>query len=116
MTRWLFSLRPDLLITEGKQNRMVLDTKWKLLDVSLTNANVSQSDVYQLFAYAKKYLPGERGDVVLVYPSQDNFDQPLPHSFDLGEQHKLWVVPFVIGRPGEAKFVVPDELELLRSK
>ncbi|TOL77258.1 hypothetical protein CGH91_24090, partial [Vibrio parahaemolyticus] len=66
--------------------------------------------------YAKKYLPGERGDVVLVYPSQDNFDQPLPHSFDLGEQHKLWVVPFVIGRPGEAKFVVPDELELLRSK
>lgn len=111
-----FSLRPDLLITEGKQNRMVLDTKWKLLDVSLTNANVSQSDVYQLFAYAKKYLPGERGDVVLIYPSQDNFDQPLPHSFDLGEQHKLWVVPFVIGRPGEARFVVPDELELLRSK
>jgi 5-methylcytosine-specific restriction enzyme subunit McrC len=93
-----FSLRPDLVIKQGKTNQVILDTKWKLLDAKLSNSNISQSDIYQLFAYAKKYLGDEAGgkDVVLIYPSQDNFDEPLISPFDLGDGHRLWIVPFEI--------------------
>ncbi|EGU47294.1 hypothetical protein VII00023_09476, partial [Vibrio ichthyoenteri ATCC 700023] len=34
--RGRFSLRPDLLIRHGMNNKVVLDTKWKLLDSSMT--------------------------------------------------------------------------------
>jgi 5-methylcytosine-specific restriction enzyme subunit McrC len=93
-----FSLRPDLVIKQGKANQIVLDTKWKLLDTKLSNSNISQSDIYQLFAYAKKYLGAdtEGQDVVLIYPSQDNFSEPLSSPFELGDGHRLWIVPFEI--------------------
>ena len=86
-----FSLRPDLIIKEGGINRIVLDTK-------LSNSNISQSDIYQLFTYAKRYLGKEDSgkDVVLIYPSQDNFDEALHYPFELGDKHKLWIVPFEI--------------------
>jgi 5-methylcytosine-specific restriction enzyme subunit McrC len=92
-----FKLRPDILITEDNKNLMVLDTKWKLLDSKLHNTNIAQADVYQMFAYAKKYLKSGYGkDIVLVYPQQDNFSEALTHDYDLGDGHKLWVVPFEI--------------------
>ncbi|MGF1836376.1 McrC family protein [Photobacterium sanguinicancri] len=102
-----FSLRPDLLIKRGMYNKVVLDTKWKLLDSDVYNANISQSDIYQMFAYAKKYLSQGGGleqsrelqqgkDVVLIYPMQPNFKQALPDPFDLDDGHRLWVVPFDI--------------------
>jgi 5-methylcytosine-specific restriction enzyme subunit McrC len=100
--RGKFSLRPDLLIQLGPINKVVLDTKWKLLDSSVTHSNISQSDVYQMFAYAKKYLkPSETDqavgkDVVLIYPWQDNFDAALEHYYELDEGHRLWIVPFKI--------------------
>ncbi|MGR5130399.1 McrC family protein [Photobacterium swingsii] len=102
-----FSLRPDLMIKQGGRNRVVLDTKWKLLDSDVYNANISQSDIYQMFAYAKKYLSQggdlqqdrelQQGkDVVLIYPMQPHFQQALPDAFDLDDGHRLWVVPFDI--------------------
>lgn len=99
-SRDMFSLRPDLIITKGEVNKVVLDTKWKLLDTKLNNSNVSQSDIYQLFAYAKKYLGGVTAgkDVVLIYPSQDNFNESFASPFELGDGHRLWVVPFLITR------------------
>ncbi|WP_241570000.1 McrC family protein [Rosenbergiella collisarenosi] len=91
-----FAIKPDLLIQREGNSHIVLDTKWKLLDKRVSNSNISQSDIYQLFAYAKKYLAkeGTGKDVVLIYPSQDNFDTALPEPFELGDGHKLWVMPF----------------------
>ncbi|MGF1905104.1 McrC family protein [Aliivibrio salmonicida] len=96
--RGKFSLRPDLLIQHGSINKVVLDTKWKLLDSNVTHSNISQSDVYQMFAYAKKYLKSSvtGKDVVLIYPWQDNFDAALEHCYDLDDGHRLWIVPFKI--------------------
>lgn len=109
-----FSLRPDLLIKDDTRNMVVLDTKWKLLDSKINNANISQSDVYQMFAYAKKYL--KRGsseqhgnDVVLIYPMQNNFKQPLPTYFDLDDGHKLWVTPFEINGD-KSRLYLPEAL------
>ena len=41
----------------------MIDTKWKRLDMSRPHENVSQSDVYQMYAYGKEY------DLPKVIPS-----------------------------------------------
>ena len=49
-----FRLKPDLLVRESAANRLVLDTKWKLLDSTKANGSekygLSQADFYQLDA------------------------------------------------------------------
>jgi 5-methylcytosine-specific restriction enzyme subunit McrC len=93
-----FRLKPDLLIEQGTQTCMVLDTKWKLLDSAKGNSGekyqLSQSDFYQLHAYAHIYLKSP-GSVVLIYPWTESFTQPLPvFDFSSSNDLKLWVVPF----------------------
>lgn len=95
-----FQLRPDMLIRNGDTNRLVLDTKWKLLDALKNNARekyqLSQSDFYQLYAYGEHYLKG-KGDVVLIYPKTDAFEQPLPvFTFPKSGGMRLWVLPFCL--------------------
>ena len=62
-----FSLRPDIVITRrDDESRIILDTKWKrLIDNPWKNYGISQMDMYQMYAYAKKY---QTGDVWLLYP------------------------------------------------
>ncbi len=58
-----FKLIPDIVINDGEK---ILDTKWKLLDMEKNNQNISQSDMYQMFAYATKYVNCKK--VYLIYP------------------------------------------------
>jgi len=95
-----FRLKPDLLVKEGQENRVVLDTKWKLVDSQQANGSkkygLSQSDFYQLYAYGQNYLNG-RGDLVLIYPSTVDFNMPLPvFDFPNSENLRLWVLPFCL--------------------
>lgn len=63
-----FSLRPDLVLEfDGKT--IVMDTKWKLLSDNARNHGISQSDMYQMYAYSKKY---GSDCIVLLYPHSDN--------------------------------------------
>jgi len=87
-----FQLKPDLLISLPNEKQVVLDTKWKLLDKDSTNGGLSQSDFYQMFAYGHKYLGGS-GDMVLIYPASDTFQEPIETSFDFDKALRLWVVP-----------------------
>lgn len=68
-----FSLRPDIVI-ERKSNKAVfiMDTKWKRLNNNPSaNYGISQSDMYQMYAYQKKY--GENAkNVTLLYPLIEN--------------------------------------------
>ena len=93
-----FSLRPDLLVREGGANRLVLDAKWKLLDRAnrAKQYGLSQADFYQLHAYGHNYLAGQ-GDVVLIYPKTDAFDEALPvFEFPKSSGLRLWVLPFCL--------------------
>lgn len=99
-----FLLKPDLLVQyiggEAKcKNHCVLDTKWKIVDKNSDKKKygLSQSDLYQMFAYGHKYLDGA-GELFLIYPDHDGFDEAIKHSFDFDndEKLKLWVVPFDI--------------------
>jgi 5-methylcytosine-specific restriction enzyme subunit McrC len=129
-----FMLQPDLLLSHitGKEevkNACVLDTKWKLVsdnneDDEKTKYGLSQSDFYQMFAYGHKYLKG-KGELFLIYPSHDEFNEPIEHSFDFNfndninedEKLRLWVVPLDIsvdkpGKPDKKRFKWPKDSSL----
>lgn len=95
----MFQLKPDLVL-ERESSRQVLDTKWKLLDQNKSDTkekyNISQSDLYQLFAYGHGYQKGI-GHMMLIYPKHDRFDVPLPVFRFTGDLF-LWVVPFCLNK------------------
>ncbi|MEZ8990184.1 McrC family protein [Vibrio breoganii] len=110
-SRSQFQLRPDLMITCPENQTIVLDTKWKLLDMSAHNFGLSQSDFYQMFAYGHKYQSG-KGELVLIYPAHDGFTEAIEHSFDFGDELKLWVVPFVLEVDGNSRLHFHENHEL----
>ena len=51
-----FQMRPDLVITRKQDSAVfVMDTKWKLLAEGKANYGIAQADMYQMYAYQKKY-------------------------------------------------------------
>lgn len=92
----LFALQPDILIKKENKMVLVMDAKWKLLNSNMATEKskykISQTDLYQLFAYGQKYLVGS-GEVFLIYPLNENFNSPLP-PFDYSSELRLWVVPY----------------------
>lgn len=64
--RHQFALRPDIVMTDNAGHTVILDTKWKkLVDNSRFNYGISQADMYQMYAYSKKY---NTEHIVLLYP------------------------------------------------
>lgn len=108
-TKSMFALRPDLVIKQSNEIKVVLDTKWKLLDPNAPDGKfgLSQSDFYQMFAYGHKYLGGE-GELVLVYPENESFSEPIKGHFELAPQLRLWVLPFHIRNNGKGALHLPD--------
>lgn len=78
-----FALRPDIVVDCGDGKKIIMDTKWKCLhNNSRANYGISQSDMYQMYAYAKKY---STSDVWLLYPVNNemrNCDRILFRSDD----------------------------------
>lgn len=51
-----FLLKPDIVIKRKKDGEVfVLDTKWKLLSPVKPHYGIAQADMYQMYAYQKKY-------------------------------------------------------------
>ncbi|WP_266364831.1 McrC family protein [Tellurirhabdus rosea] len=94
-----FRLRPDLIWRQGDRT-VILDTKWKTLDASnpATNYGLDPADLYQLYAYGKKYHATE---LLLLYPANDTFRQPL-EPFGYEENLHLRVVPVDLRKSIEA--------------
>jgi 5-methylcytosine-specific restriction enzyme subunit McrC len=75
-----FQLRPDIVIDDGK---IIADTKWKLLSEDKIHQGISQSDVYQLYAYGTKYHSCK--SMYLIYPYSGQNISNLYHYFREGE-------------------------------
>jgi len=96
----LFQLRPDILILDGGSPKTLLDCKWKILDqtgnsdtsIYKKKYGIQQSDLYQLYAYGKKYLNGS-GCMYIVHPRHQAFKEPLD-DFQFDENLRLRVIPF----------------------
>ena len=77
-----FALRPDIVIKKDKRT-VILDTKWKsLYDNERINYGISQADMYQMYAYSKKYKTSE---VWLLYPINENMRDHKPIEFNSGD-------------------------------
>ena len=81
-------LKPDLLIEAPGGARLVMDTKWKRLSGSGRRGGVAGADLYQLFAYTRRY--GCKRSV-LLYPRapgamERDFDVLDPTGAHSGEQ------------------------------
>ena len=74
-----FALRPDIVLTKD-DHTIILDTKWKnLINNERKNYGISQSDMYQMYAYSKKYKTSE---IWLLYPINDEMRNSKPIKFD----------------------------------
>ena len=60
-----FKLRPDIFL----KDKFIADTKWKIIK---SRDDISQADLYQLYAYGKKY---ECDKLYLIYPKIDGAKQ-----------------------------------------
>ena len=95
-----FRLIPDIVATNKlNEEQIIFDTKWKLIDENKEkyNYNITQSDMYQLYAYGKKYSLNHsqksEPNLVLIYPENPTFKDPLA-SFRYDGELDLKVVPF----------------------
>jgi 5-methylcytosine-specific restriction enzyme subunit McrC len=104
---FIFRLEPDLFLNLNGE-KIILDTKWKLLDASdrKNKYGISQADMYQLFAYGHKYLHG-KGQLILLYPSYEKFNKDKAISdFKFGNDLRLSVLPFDLDDHAAAKNLV----------
>ena len=70
----MFQMKPDITIGSLETNAYshIIDTKYKILEPTERKLGVSQSDMYQMYAYSRKY---NVRDITLLYPELP--DQPI---------------------------------------
>ena len=105
----VFQTKPDTILRSGREVLAIIDTKWKTLgEPSDAKRGVSQSDVYQLMAYARLYACD---DLMLLYPTTLNSKPPFAHTFGIAAGYeRLRVAHVDISR---TRTTVRDELARL---
>ena len=90
----LFGVRPDFLLKQGEVVKCVADAKWKLID---KEADFSQGDFYQLFAYKNIFLKNNTDDdrnLRIYYPKTEFLKGEIVYKyFDGG---KINIIPLDI--------------------
>ena len=104
----VFSTMPDIALRAGGKVRLILDAKWKRVDATTEDLKhgIQQADVYQLYAYAKRYRCEA---VALVYPRNESFRRPLRYRFFDGV--RLLAIPFDVTQPQSSVARAIGELE-----
>ncbi|MCD6433800.1 MAG: McrC family protein [Sulfurimonas sp.] len=64
-----FALKPDIVIDKDTSNEIIADTKYKVIK---EEKDISQSDMYQLYAYGTKYK--NCSQLYLIYPKGENIE------------------------------------------
>jgi 5-methylcytosine-specific restriction enzyme subunit McrC len=76
----VFHLKPDLAVCAENSFPLLVDTKYKTLDLNKNNFGVSQSDFYQMYAYSQQY---ECPHIVLLYPQTAGMENALNEKFQV---------------------------------
>jgi 5-methylcytosine-specific restriction enzyme subunit McrC len=88
-----FQLKPDIVLNDYQ---VILDTKWKILDITGSRDGIQEGDIYQMHAYGHGYKQVSNGifpRLGLIYPKCDTFLERLPQ-MRYGKEALLDVVPF----------------------
>ncbi|NHC43269.1 hypothetical protein G6549_25675, partial [Bacillus sp. MM2020_1] len=82
-----FRLIPDIVINDvlTKQTKLIIDTKWKMLNYSKRNFGISQEDIYQMYAYAREF---SCPNIVILYPLLESNKATLPEFFNTTIKNK----------------------------
>ena len=98
-----FHVRPDIALIQAQTDevRFVLDAKWKEIEGGGKDPKhgISQSDVYQLYAYGRKF---GCATVALIYPKTRKFATSLRYDFEdsvADQPLALLCVPFDVEEP-----------------
>lgn len=107
----VFQMRPDISLIKNNQTEFILDAKWKRINGENTDLKhgISQSDMYQLYAYGKKY---KCKTVALIYPKTKHFKKPFHYHLD-NDLHLL-CLPFDVTNPGDSVKEIVKHLQTTR--
>jgi 5-methylcytosine-specific restriction enzyme subunit McrC len=94
-----YKLKPDIFASKSEGDGcIIIDTKWKVIDEKTKGKSIQQSDMYQLYAYGRKYLKGYGEPILyLIYPKNSQFTEELPPFYYEKEGDfwlKLYARPF----------------------
>ena len=86
----LFKMKPDICLLKVNSIDCIIDTKYKLLnDKDQKQYGVSQSDVYQMYAYANKYKCKR---IILLYPEHLSEIKSKAYKFEEGNTLEIATV------------------------
>lgn len=104
-----FRTKPDILVKRGKDVAYIIDTKWKLIgrNPEQNKQGVSQSDIYQMMAYARLYRCPE---LILLYPHHGGLGvAPLEAKYTMiegEEQLRVASIDLLLGEVGVGQQLV----------
>jgi 5-methylcytosine-specific restriction enzyme subunit McrC len=75
-----FYMQPDIIFKEGDTVKLILDTKYKILNKKDKKFGISPSDMYQMAAYASTY---DCNNVILLYPRTADVDESKLEEYEL---------------------------------
>ena len=107
-----FALRPDIVCKRGDRT-VIMDTKWKsLINSERASYGISQSDMYQMYAYSKKY---ETSEIWLLYPLNDEMRDHSDIKFESGDGTTVRLHFVDLTRMTETLEELRDKLEVTES-
>ena len=73
-----FNMEADLILTDDTGSRLLVDTKYKVLEAAKRHGGLAQEDFYQMYAYGKA---GDRpyDEIVLLYPTTETVKAYFEH-------------------------------------
>lgn len=95
----MFKLKPDIVLRNGTVIK-ILDVKWKHINQNEIKKNylLKKADMYQLFAYGKKYSSESLPSLFMIFPKQEHFYNEL-NIFEYDKGLNLCVIPFNLSVP-----------------
>ena len=101
-----FALRPDIVLKKASRT-IIMDTKWKrLIDNERANYGITQADMYQMYAYSKKYKTSE---IWLLYPIVEEMRTHPPICFKSEDETEVNVFFIDVAN-------IEQSLEILKEK
>ncbi len=109
-----FAIHPDIVLRRGERT-VVLDTKWKkLIPSERANYGISQVDMYQMYAYSKKYKREGTDtcpDVWLLYPINREMRGHTPIEFNSGDNTRVRVHFVDLEKIDQSLLELKDKIE-----
>ena len=111
-----FRTKPDLIVRQGSQITLIIDTKWKRIKrIDDPKRGVSQADVYQLMAYGRLYNCPQ---VLLLYPHHGALPpDPILVQYSIAmpnAQEKLFLATLDVTGPRRRHEIALNDLVLNR--